>query len=122
MPGVHWEMIRMFELATTIKNPGIRIISVSCDLDSYTAEHLRRELTSLIRQRIYQFIINLSKVESINSRAVSILIGLSKQVRQQKGALKVCGLTNSLKRTVDLVGASKILEVHGLEADAIASF
>ena len=39
MPGVHWEMIRMFELATTIKNAGIRIISVSCDLDSYTAEH-----------------------------------------------------------------------------------
>jgi anti-anti-sigma factor len=122
MPGVHWEMIRMFELATTTKNAGIRIISVSCDLDSYTAEHLRRELESLIRKRIYKSIINLSKVESINSRAVSILIGLSKQVRQQKGALKVCGLTNSLKRTVDLVGASKILEVHGLEADAIASF
>jgi anti-sigma B factor antagonist len=122
MSGVHWEMIKMFDLATTITNPGIRIISVNCDLDSYTAEHLRRELESLIHKRIYQLIVNLSKVESINSRTLSILIGLSKQVRQQKGALKVCGLTNSLKRAFDLVGASKMLQLYGSEADAIASF
>jgi anti-anti-sigma regulatory factor len=46
----------------------------------------------------------------------------AKQVQQQKGALKICGLTNSLKRTFDLVGASKILKMYGSEADAIASF
>lgn len=99
----------------------IRIIDVNGDLDCYVSGHLSRTLKSLVRQKIYKLIVNLSNVEYINSVSVGDLVGISAQVRQKRGDLKVCGLTDSLQRTFDLVGASKVLEVYSSEADAIAS-
>ena len=115
-------MIKMFDLVTIRGDNGIRIVDVNCDLDSYTAVQLRKELESLVHQKIYKLVVNLSNIEHINSTSVGALVSLSKQVRQKKGNLKVCGLTGSLQSTFDLVPASKALEAYSSEVDAMASF
>ncbi|MBC8521484.1 MAG: STAS domain-containing protein [Methanomicrobia archaeon] len=112
----------MSEVMTVRENNDIRIVDVNGDLASYAAVHLRKKLELLVRQRIYKLIVNLSNSESINSRSVSVLFGIAVQVRQQNGDLKICGLTGILRRTFDLLGTSKVLEVYSSEADAIASF
>jgi anti-sigma B factor antagonist len=100
----------------------IRIIDVNGDLDSYVAADLRKELDGLQRQRNYKLVVNLSKVEYINSTAVGALVGTAKQVRRRNGDLKIYGLAENLQRTFDLVGASKVLELYKSESDAISSF
>jgi len=91
-------------------------------LDSYTAVDLRKELDGLQKQRNYKIVVNLSKVEYINSTAVGALVGTAKQIRRRSGDLKVYGLAENLRRTFDLVGASKVLEMYDSESDAMSSF
>ena len=91
-------------------------------MDSYTAVDLRKELDDLQKQRSYKIVVNLSNVEYINSTAVGALVGTAKQVRRRDGDLKVYGLADNLKRTFDLVGASKVVELYKSEAEAISSF
>jgi len=112
----------MSEVVTARESGDICIIDVNGDLDSYAAVDLRKNLELLARNKNYKLIVNLSKVEYINSTAVGALVGISKQVRQKKGDLKIYGLADNLQRTFDLVGASKVLEIYDSEADAIASF
>ena len=95
---------------------------MNADLDSYAAGKLHKELESLVRRRIYKIIVNLSNVEYISGASIGALVGISVQVQQKMGNLKLYGLTDSLQRTFNLVGASKVLEVYSSEADAIASF
>lgn len=113
----------MAEALTVRENDDIRIVDVNGDLDSYiAATDLRKELESLVSGKNYKIIVNLSNVEHISSTAVGALVGISKQVRRKNGDLKVCGLSEGLQRTFDLVGASKVLEMYSSESDAIASF
>jgi anti-sigma B factor antagonist len=110
------------EKLTIRENNDIRIIDVDGDLDSYTAVDLRKELEGLQRQRNYKIVVNLSKVEYINSTAVGALVGTAKQVRRKNGDLKIYGLAENLQRTFDLVGASKVVELYDSENEAVASF
>ena len=112
----------MSEIVTVREKDDIRILDVNCDLDVYTAVQFRKKLESLGHQKIYKLIVNLSNAEYISSTAVGALVWFSAQARQKWGDLKVYGLTDSLQRTFDLVGASKIIEVYNSEKEAIDSF
>lgn len=113
----------MAQPLTVRENGDIRIVDVSSDLGSYIATaDLRKELETLIRKKNYKVIVNLSKVQHISSTAVGALVGISKRAQQKKGDLKIYGLSDNLKRTFDLVGASKVMEIYGSESDAVSSF
>ncbi len=98
------------------------IIDVNGDLDGYAASDLRKELETLVGQKQYQLVVNLAKVNHINSTAVGALVAIAKQVRQHKGDVKICNLADSLKRTFDLIGASKVLEIYASEKEAVGAF
>jgi len=113
----------MAENLTVREHEDICIVDISEDLGSYiAATDLRKELESLVRQKSFKLIVNLSNVEHISSTAVGALVGIAKQTRNKKGDLKIYGLSENLKRTFDLVGASKVLEIYDSENDAISSF
>jgi len=107
---------------TIRESDDIRIIDVNGDLDSYASADLRKELDVLQRQKNYKIVVNLSNVGYVNSTAVGALVGTAKQIRRRSGDLKIYGLADNLKRTFDLVGASKVLELYDSESDAISSF
>lgn len=113
----------MADAFTVRENGDIQIVDVNGDLDSYiAAKDLRNELESLVSDKNYKIVVNLSNVEHISSTAVGALVGISKQIRRKNGDLKVFGLSENLQRTFDLVGASKVLEIYGSESDAVSSF
>lgn len=100
----------------------ISVIDVNGDLDGYAASDLRKELEALVGQKQYQLVVNLTKVSHINSTAVGALVAIAKQTRQRNGDLKVSNLADSLKRTFDLIGASKVLEIYASEKEAVGAF
>jgi anti-sigma B factor antagonist len=112
----------MSETLTFRENDGICIIDIDGDLDSYTANGLRKELESLVSSKNYKIVVNLNNVEHIGSQAIGALVGIYKRVQRMGGNLKVYGLSDNLQHSFDLVGASKLLEIYGSEVDAIYSF
>jgi anti-sigma B factor antagonist len=107
---------------TIREDSDVIIVDVNSDLGSYEAAELRRGLQELIGQEAEKIIVNLNGVQHINSTAVGALVGIAKRLRQKSGDLKVFGTADHIKRTFDLIGASRVLELYESEASALAGF
>jgi len=107
---------------TIQERSGVQVIKVTQDLDNYGAADLEKELKDLIGSKNYKLVVDLSKVNYVNSTAVGMLVGIAKQARRKGGDLKVCGLKDKIRKTFDLLGASKVLEIFDSEESAVNSF
>ena len=110
------------ELSRIRQCADVKIIDFSAYLGSYAAAELRKTLADLVDQDVQKIIVNLSQVEHINSAAIGALIGTAKQLRLKNGDVKVYGLTENIRRTFDLIGASDIVEIHDSEDSALSTF
>ena len=104
------------------KSGDVKIVDVNNYLGSYAVAELRETLAGLVNQDVQKIIVNLSQVEHINSAAIGALIGTAKQLRLKDGDVKIYGLTENIRRTFDLIGASDIVEIHDSEDSALSTF
>ena len=107
---------------TTRESGNVKIVEVNEDLGSYAAADLRKMLDELVSGKVVNIIVNLSKVQHVNSTAIGALVGAAKKLRQKSGDLKVYGLAENIKRTFNLVGASSVIEIYESENSALAAF
>lgn len=104
------------------QNADVKIIDVNNYLGSYAAADLRETLADLVNQDVQKIIVNLSQVNHINSAAIGALVGTAKQLRLKDGDVKLYGLTDNIRRTFDLIGASDIVEIYDSEDSALSTF
>lgn len=107
---------------TIEERSGVQVVKLSQDLDSYGAADLEKELKKLLSSKSYKIVVDLSGVDYVSSTAVGVLVGVAKQARGKGGDLKLCGLSDKLKKTFDLLGASKVLEIYDTEDAAVGGF
>jgi len=96
-------------------------MSISGQLDAFTVSDLKNELSKLTGNNT-KIIMNLGKVDYANSTAIGAIVATAQQLRKRKGDVKLCGLTDEIRKVFDLVGASKILEIFKTEQEALKSF
>ena len=104
------------------QNADVKIIDVNNYWGSYAAADLRETLADLVNQDVQKIIVNLSQVDHINSAAIGALVGAAKQLRLKDGDVKLYGLTDNIRRTFDLIGASDIIEIYDSEDSALSTF
>ncbi len=107
---------------TVRENSDVTVIDVQEDLGSYVASDLRETLEDLLMSKTQKIIVNLGNVQHINSTGVGAIVGAAKRIRQRGGDVKVCGLSDNIKRTFDLTGASSVVEIYESESSAISAF
>ena len=113
----------MSEESSSLRQSGdVKIVDVNDYLGSYAAAELRETLAALVNQDVQKIIVNLSRVEHINSAAIGALVGTAKQLRLKDGDVKIYGMTENIRRTFDLIGASDIVEIYDSEASALSTF
>src|SRR5260370_37455534 len=54
---------------------GIEVVDVGGEIDIYTAPRLRELLIDLVSKRSYQLVVNLDKVEFLDSTRLGVLVG-----------------------------------------------
>lgn len=104
------------------ENSDVTVIVIEEDLGSYVASDLRETLEDFLISKTQKIIVNMGKVDHINSTGVGAIVGAAKRIRQRGGDVKVCGLSDTIKRTFDLTGASSVVEIYESESSAIAAF
>ena len=107
---------------TVRENSDVTVIDIHEDLGSYVASDLRETLEDLLISKTQKIIVNLGNVQHINSTGVGCMVGAAKRIRQSGGDIKVCGLSDNIKRTFDLTGASSVVEIYESESSAISAF
>jgi anti-sigma B factor antagonist len=86
-------------------------VSVSGEIDAYTAPKLREELLPLAEGKNKAITVNLKDVSYMDSTGLGVFVGLFKQLNKNEGELKLVELSDRLKRLFDLTGLSKIMNI-----------
>lgn len=101
----------------------IQIIDIDTDLIALSSVELRQILEQLISQNTMRVIVNLSRTRRIDSSGLGILVSKSNELRQRGGDLKVYGLSTTLTRIFEQLGAANLEKfIYQNERDALADF
>jgi len=107
-----------FRIGTRDLDSGVPIIELEGEVDVYTAPQLKQKMISLLDAGAQQMIVDLSKVEYLDSTALGVLIGGLKRMRERDGNLSLICPSPRIRRVFEITGLDKIFEIYNSERDA----
>lgn len=102
-------------------NETTRILDLSGEVDVYTSPQLKQDLVQLAESGVKHVIINLSKVEYLDSTGLGVLIGGLKRMREHDGNMALVGPGMRILRIFEITGLDKIFDIYPTEEEAAAS-
>jgi anti-sigma B factor antagonist len=100
---------------------GIEVVDVEGEIDIYTAPRLRDLLIDLVSKNNYQLIVNMKKVEFLDSTGLGVLIGGLKRVRAHDGSLDLVCTRERILKIFRITGLTKVFGIHETVDQAIAA-
>jgi anti-sigma B factor antagonist len=91
---------------------GVVVIDVEGRVDAFLVTKIREVINDLIQENKVRLIIRFEKVAQINSTALGILIGRLRRIRMHGGDIKIVELSPDIRRVFDVMGASRIFDIH----------
>src|SRR6266513_679246 len=96
-------------------------IDVRGQIDIYTAPRLRELLIDLVSKNNYQLIVNMDKVEFLDSTGLGVLVGGLKRVRAHDGSLDLVCTQERILKIFRITGLTKVFGIHDSVDEAIAA-
>ena len=100
---------------------GIEVIDVAGTIDIYTAPRLRELLIDLVSTNDYQLIVNLERVEFLDSTGLGVLVGGLQRVRAHDGSLDLVCTQERILKIFRITGLTKVFGIHQTVDQAIAA-
>jgi anti-sigma B factor antagonist len=100
---------------------GIEVIDVRGEIDIYTAPRLRELLIDLVSKNNYQLVVNMDKVEFLDSTGLGVLVGGLKRVRAHDGSLDLVCTQDRILKIFRITGLTKVFGIHQTVNQAIAA-
>ena len=102
-------------------NDGIEVVDVEGEIDVYTAPRLRELLIELVNIGHYQLVVNMEKVEFLDSTGLGVLVGGLKRVRAHDGSLDLVCTQERILKIFRITGLTKVFGIHDSVDEAIAA-
>ena len=99
----------------------VQALDLEGEVDVYTAPLLRQEIMDQVDNGSPHLLVNLEKVEYLDSTGLGILIGGVKRAKEKSGSLKLVGPSARITRIFEITGLNKIFDVYPSESEALAS-
>ena len=99
---------------------GRTIIEVGGEIDVYTAPRLRDKITQLVSEGSYNLVIDMQKVDFLDSTGLGVLVGGMKKVRAHDGSMQLICNQERLLKIFRITGLAKVFAIHDSQADALA--
>ena len=99
---------------------GIEVIDVAGTIDIDTAPRLRELLIDLVSANSYQVIVNLERVEFLDSTGLGVLVGGLKRVRAHDGSLDLVCTQERILKIFRITGLTNVFAIHDTVDQAIA--
>ncbi len=109
------------ELTVTSRQEGARtVISVSGEIDVYTAPSLRERLNELVASGHYDLVVDMEGVEFLDSTGLGVLVGGLKRVRSHDGTLRLVCAQEKILKVFRITGLTKVFPIHSTLEEALA--
>lgn len=103
-------MSEAFELVVTVLDEEA-VISVVGELDFHSAPRLREEIIKLLNQGILKLIVDLSRLEFVDSSGLGVLVAGLKRIRERNGSLTLRSPSANTSQLLAVSGLNKLLLV-----------
>jgi anti-sigma B factor antagonist len=87
------------------------IIEVSGDIDVFSARPFKAALTRELDRGNYSVVVDLSRVEYMDSTGLGVLVAAFKRAREHEGTIKLVGLNRQLTKIFDMTGLNRVFDI-----------
>lgn len=91
---------------------GFLLVKIVGEVDVYTSIDLKKDLGKLVDAEQNKIIIDLLKVNYMDSSGLGVLVALLKQIKKKNGELKLVNLPISVKKIFDLTRLTKFFDIY----------
>jgi anti-sigma B factor antagonist len=88
----------------------------------YSFPRLETQINTLFQQNQHAVLLDCRDLDYIGSAGLGALIGFAKQAREKGGDVKLLNVPERIFKIIELLGFTKVLQVHKDEPAALASF
>jgi anti-sigma B factor antagonist len=100
----------------------VTILSLDGRLDLTSASALKEASKDVLSSSNKKMVLNLDRVDFINSSGLGALVSILKEVRNSQGSMKLTNLAPYVKEIFDITQLSNIFDIFPDESQAITSF
>ncbi|WCL49301.1 STAS domain-containing protein [Leptospira sp. GIMC2001] len=100
----------------------IPVLDIIGEVDLYNAREVKEAIDSIVKQQMYEIIVNLEKVPFMDSSGIGTLVTGMYKLKKYHGNLKVTGVSGSVAKVFKLTGMESHLEIHSSVEEAVKSF
>src|SRR5437667_12165004 len=106
------------ELATTERDQQT-VLTVRGEIDVYTAPRLRQAIVDLVDAGSVNLVIDMEKVDFLDSTGLGVLVEGLKRVRTRGGNLTLVITQDKILKIFDITGLNKAFPVYGSRDEAV---
>lgn len=103
-------MSQEFELVVTVLEDEA-VISVVGELDFSTAPRLREQILELLKGSTSNLVIDVSRLDFVDSSGLGVLVAAMKRMRERKGRLMLRSPSANTSKVLQVSGLDKLLLV-----------
>lgn len=100
----------------------ILICAVCGDIDINTFPDIRKEFEKIAKEKTQKIIVNLEKVNYIDSSGLATLVEALKRVREYGGKIKLTNLSGKVKSLFEITRLEKLFDISNTEDEALKTF
>jgi anti-sigma B factor antagonist len=90
----------------------LHIIEVGGEIDVYTAPQLREQILTAIDKGHHVLVIDVRRVEFLDSTGLGVLVGALKRVRAEGGSLDIVCTQERILKIFQITGLDKVFGLH----------
>jgi len=110
-----------FKIHTQTGDDGVPVIQLEGEVDVYTAPQLKQQIIAALEAGSKQMVVDLSKVDYLDSTALGVMIGGLKRIRETDGDMVLVCPSPRIRRVFEITGLDKIFGIHDTVDQATTS-
>lgn len=107
-----------FKMDTRTLEKELPLIELEGEVDVYTAPQLKQQMIGLLESGVKELVVDLTKVDYLDSTALGVLIGGLKRMREVDGNMALVCPSPRIRRVFEITGLDKIFDIHNSQEDA----
>jgi anti-sigma B factor antagonist len=97
----------------------IYLIELQSGLDLYNSNQLKELVIKMAEKKIEKFIIDMSRVDKINSAGIGALIYVSSTIKKMNGQLVITKINDSVKNAMEVSKLSRYFQITASLQEAL---
>lgn len=105
----------------TARREGATVLTLRGEIDVYTAPRLRQAIVDLVDAGDARIVVDMEKVDFLDSTGLGVLVEGLKRARNRDGSLSIVATQDKILKIFDITGLNKTFSIHRSVDEAVAA-